>query len=392
MAGATPKSKQSRKPSKVARWEGFAIAALGAIFLAAVSSSVLPYARTHDFLSFYTGGMIAKTQPARLYDADLQAQIEYGLAPDMPVVTPFTRPAFYSLLCIPLTWMPLFTAFAVWIGLGVATALAIWYWAFRKYGPEALVYCPFFVPLAFGIANGQDTAFVTGLCMLAYAALDAGRKVLGGVLLALLLVKFHLFLLIPVVLLLRREWRILAGYVPTALAAIGVSFAIATPQSYLALLFNPKLAAIDVSPHMMINAHSLAVNFGLDFPVVRALTTLALAAAVLCIPRNAPFDRWFWATICGGLIISPHTFEYDAALLLLPILKVLANRQASGACRWIAATAIIPVPYLMTMLPKPFSATPALVITALFFTIAWPDWFNRRSIAVTVPLPLEPAT
>ena len=371
-------SPQRRKPPKLERWEAVTVALLGAVFFAAICSSVLPHARTHDFLGFYTGGLLAKTDPAHLYDAELQSKIQHQLAPEIPVFTPWPRPAFYSLFFIPLSFMSLKTAFAVWIGLGIATAFAIWYWAFRQFGPEALVYCALFVPLGFGIAHGQDIAFVSGLCVLAYSAAKSGRKVLCGVLLALLLGKYHLFLLMPVVLLARREWRILAGYVPSALAAIGVSLAMSSPQSYVALLTNPTLAALNPSPEMMINIHAIANNLSLDLPIVNILLALGIVAAVLLIPHDAPLDRWFWAAVCGGLLISPHTFEYDAALLLIPILTLLTNSTAAPPIRWIAATAVIPLPYFMTLLPKPLSAGPAILISLLFFAIAWPDWFDSR--------------
>ena len=170
----------------------------------------------------------------------LQSKIEFGLAPEIPVFTPFPRPAFSALAYIPLTWMPLKAAFAVWVALGVMVALAIWYWAFRRFGPEALVYCSLFVPLGFGIAHGQDNAFVAALLLWTYLAAERDRKVLWGLLLAALLGKFHLFLLIPAVLVLRREWRILGGYVPGALTAIVVSVLITSPRSYLAFLRNPS--------------------------------------------------------------------------------------------------------------------------------------------------------
>ena len=366
---------------KLGTWEGVAIGLGGALVFAVMCASVLPHARTHDFLGFYTGGLLIRTDPAHLYDSSLQSRIQYRLAPEIPVFTPIPRPAFSLAFYVPLTLMPLKTAFAIWIALGIAVAFGIWYWAFRRFGPEALVYCSLFIPLGFGIAHGQDIAFISALLIFAYTALERGRKALGGVLLALLLCKFHLFLLIPIVLLTRREWRILAGYVPTALVAVVVSSLIASPQSYLDFLRNPKLDALNPSPEMMVNVHSLAINLGLDYAAVRVLLILLVVVALAAIPKSAPLDRWFWAAIAGGLLVSPHTFAYDVALLLPAILKTLFDPKALAPARWIAIAAIIPFTYFLGSLPAPLPAGPALLVTLLFVALAWPECLGSRAVS-----------
>ena len=372
--------------SKPLTLEGFAkswgpgvVVILGAMaFFAMTSPSVMPYARTHDFLGLYAGGVLARTDPSHLYDPEIQSKVEYQLAPDIPIFTPFPRPAFSALFYIPLTFLPLKTAFTVWVALGIAIVFAIWAWAARTYGPEILVYCAFCIPLMFGITNGQDTAFVAGLLILAYCALERGYKALGGVLLAVLLWKFNLFLLVPIVLLIRREWRILVGYVPTALAAVGISAAMASPKSYIAFLTNSSLEALHTSPQMMLNTNAIALNAGLDYAFVRILLIVSVLAAVFLIPKSANLERWLFAAVCGGMLVSPHTFEYDGAMLLAPILKILADKTAAPLVRGIAATAAIPLPYFMPSFGKPYSGGPALLIFILFLAIAWPGWFEMR--------------
>ncbi|HEY3738297.1 MAG TPA: glycosyltransferase family 87 protein [Bryobacteraceae bacterium] len=364
-------------------WGPAGVAILGsAVFFIMVLSPVMPYARTHDFLGLYSGGVLVRTDPAHLYDPDAQMRVQLALAPEIPVLTPFPRPAFSALFYSPFTWLPLRTAFALWVTLGILGLFAIWTWAARRFGPEILVYCAFFVPFLFGIAHGQDTVFIAGLLILTYCALESGRKVLGGVLLGLLMCKFHLFLLVPAAILIRKEWRILAGYVPTAAAAAGLTIALASPASYLAFLRNSKLEALQTSPEMMLNVNSITLNLGFDYPWTRILLIALILAAVFAIPRTAPLDRWFWAAVCGSMLISPHTFAYDGALLLIPILKILADSSASPIVRGIAATAVIPLPYFMTLLPKPYSGAPALLIFLLFLVIAWPEWFRWRPWAL----------
>ena len=130
----------------------------------------------------------------------------------------------------------------------------------------------------------------------------------------------------------------------------------------------------------MINIQAIAINFKLDFLPIRILLTMLVVAGVVLIPRSVPLERWFWAAVAGGLLVSPHTFEYDASLLLAPILKMVCKEQTAKPIRWIAATTLIPLPYFMTLLPMPLSAGPALLIGVLFTAIAWPEWFNQRLV------------
>ena len=146
----------------------------------------------------------------------------------------------------------------------------------------------------------------------------------------------------------------------------------ASPQSYLAFLRNSKLEALSPSPEVMINVQAIAINFGLDYPLVRILLAAPMLAAVLLLPKSASFDRWFWSAVCGGLLISPHPFGYDAALLLVPILKIVCDSNAAAPIRWIAATAVIPMPY---------SAGPAILMTLLFAALSLAGVVRTRWVA-----------
>src|ERR1700704_65159 len=112
----------ARVPRSRSKWETWGAAAVallgGAVFIALIAPPILPYARTHDFLALYTGGVLAKTNPSRLYDVQLQDKIQLELAPERPVLAPFIRPAYSSAFYVPLTWMPFKTAFVVWLILG----------------------------------------------------------------------------------------------------------------------------------------------------------------------------------------------------------------------------------------------------------------------------------
>lgn len=374
-----PARKSSSRRTEASAWATAVVALIGcAVFLALVAPGVLPYGRTHDFLPVPATARLVQQDPAHLYDPAAQKNAQLALAPDMPVFVPFVRPAFAALLYIPLAGLSIESAFNLWISLGAAVLIAVWVWAARRYGPEILVYCAFFLPPIYGIIHGQDAAFLLGLLLAAVLAGERGAKTLQGALLALLLIKFHLFLLLPLALLLRREWKVLKGYVPTALVLVAISAWITPVRPYLAMLTDDSAEALNPSLQMMINVQSIAINFGLNFAIVKLALGAAVAAAVVLIPRDAPFERWFPSTVIGGVLLSPHAYQYDAAFFLIPILSILADKQAAPLRRAIAATAAIPLPYFMTLLPKPYSAGTAIVCLLLFLSIAWPEWFEGR--------------
>jgi hypothetical protein len=175
----------------------------------------------------------------------------------------------------------------------------------------------------------------------------------------------------------------LGAFTLTGLGAAIASVLIASPKDYLAILTNPRLEALNTSPEMMVNIHAIFVNLGLDNPIAKVLAAGAVLALVVAIPRGAPLDRWFWAMIAGGVLISPHAFGYDASRLLAPILLILfepgtgEQKRQRRYRQWVAATAVIPLPYFLTLLPPPYAGLPALLITTLFLVIAYPGWFER---------------
>src|SRR5437868_3861810 len=96
-AGSTTleKVQTSAAPAR-SYWFAFAAATLGVAFYVAICSFVVPYARQHDFLSFYTGAaMVRDGHAADLYNYDVQTQRFGHLAPN-EVVAPYIRPPFYA--------------------------------------------------------------------------------------------------------------------------------------------------------------------------------------------------------------------------------------------------------------------------------------------------------
>ncbi|MGH8336719.1 MAG: glycosyltransferase family 87 protein, partial [Gammaproteobacteria bacterium] len=194
-------------------WIPLAIAVLASLFWIAIGSTVVAKAKTYDFLSAYTAGMLARQGNfARLYDADLQYRVQKQAAPDAPIRIFVIRPPIFALMTAPFALLPFTPSFWLWIGSQIAALLAFWVWAARRFGSDALVYCAFFLPAATGLMNGQDNVWMMAVVSLAYLLRERGQPIAAGAVLAIGLVKFHLLLLLPLAIAVAGEWRLLAGF------------------------------------------------------------------------------------------------------------------------------------------------------------------------------------
>lgn len=342
---------------------GLGVALIAVVFYTMIGAGVAPHAREHDFLSFYTGAkLVLEGKGASLYDFELQTATEKALAPDAPEVPPFIRPPFYALLLAPLALLPLKAAFVTWVGLQIVGLLGFWVWAYRRFGPDSLVYCAFFMPTARGIMHGQDCVTMLLLMLGATLAFERRKDGLTGALVGLTLIKFHLLLLLPVVMLTRKRWKMLAGYSAVAAIEVAVSLAmvgLGGVRQYFDLITRRDLDALNPSPDMMVNIHSIAANLGIDAVWFKPMLFAAVLIVVLTANRN-----WFWAAALGSLLLPPHTYVYDLAILLIPGL-ILVFTEAERQVRVAAAVAMAPIPYLFTFFERPLAVIPSLAVVAL---------------------------
>lgn len=348
-------------------WTPWIVAVLSVVFYAAVCAPVLPYSAKHDFLSFYTGATVARGGDFHcLYDLEFQAAQQDRIVPGIQNIAPYLRPPFYAVLLIPLSLLPLHAAFAVWISAGLSLLCWIWWWTWRTFGPDALVFSALFLPTAYGIAHGQDCVFVAAAILASWIAMRRGNDLAAGAIGALALIKFHLLILFVPALLLRRKWAMLAGFAGVGIVEAGVSFALIGPagvRQYAGLLHNPNLATLHPSPERMINVHGLLANAGFHHGWIAAVP---VAAFTLLVAWYAKDDwLWFWGAIAGAILAVPHAYQYDAALLLVPLLAGIF-RGSSASLRMVAATAALPLPYLFTLFGKPWAAVPPLLLLVWF--------------------------
>ncbi len=360
---------------------------MAAVFWTIMGSQLVPGAKRADFLNLYTGASLAHSgQYARLHDYSAQSVVSRRLEPDVTVVFPFVRPPFYALALSPLAMLPYDQAFRVWIGIQISLLLACWWWAWRVFGPDALIWTSLFLPTALGIACGQDCVVTLAICCAAQEAYRRRFYTLTGLLLALTLIKFHLFLLVPLALLASRRWRMLGGYVTGALALLAVSLGLSGwsgLQSYAALLTRKDLATLSPSPERMLGVNAVLANFGVHWlPATLALSGVVAALALASAVTDPSGWRWLWAAVAGSLLISPHTYQYDAAALLVPGLLAVFQSE-SRTLRVVGAILLMPLLYGLNLAGAPYSAIPGIALMVFLWALAGvlPDRFRAPELA-----------
>jgi hypothetical protein len=356
------------------RWAIAGIAALtAAVFYLAVGANIVGNAQRHDFLNLYTGATLAHEGDfARLDDADRQFEIERKLVPDLPALVPFVRPPVYAAVLAPLATMPLKTAFWVWVVIQVAILMVCWAWAARRFGANGLMWAAVFLPTVYGIANGQDCAMMLLLMIVAYELAERESLAASGFAIGLALFKFHLLLLFPVLMIVSRRWRMLAGYCAAAGIEIGGTLVLSGKSGmveYVKLLQRKDIERLSPSPEMMSNIHAIAANLGIHSTAVSvALAGLVVATAVYA-AFNAPLWRWFAAGIAGSLLMVPHVYGYDAAVLLLPILLAIFQAGTKLA-RYSAMAIALPCVFWLPAAGAPWAMGPALAIFLFLISAA----------------------
>ncbi len=316
-----------------------------------------------DFLNLYTGARLARDgQFAAMHDPALQLRYERQIVPDRTVLVPFVRPHAYALLLLPLAWFSHAAAFWLWLGLQVAVAAAVLWWAARRFGRPALLGGLAFPGLWIGILFGQDPSILLATAAAGWVLAERGRPRAAGFVWGLGLVKFHLLLGLGAGLLLGRKWRMLEGFTLAGLALAAVGLLLGGVEgsiTYYRMLTNPDLAGLSPGPQMMTNLQSLAANLRLGHPWFYALMGAAAVSCLLLALRSGELWRWYASSMFCGLWLAPHIYAYDASILLPAFW--LAMTQARS--RW---------PLLAAAL--------YLAPVAIWFNLAGPPWSMANSL------------
>lgn len=361
-------------------------------FWAALGSVVIEGAKNHDFLNLYTGARLAaQGRFSELHDPQIQLALEREIVPATPELVPFVRPHFYAALLAPLSLLDFDSALAAWVGLHTALLTAIWLWGARRFGPDALILGAMFLPAPLGIAHGQDGVFMMAVVAGCWALAHKGRDGAAGVVLSLGLAKFHLLLCAPLGLALARRWSMLRGFAAggAALALVSVALGGWTgAQRYVALLRMKDLNRLSPSPELMINVHSIGVNLGIGGVELSAALVCLVLGMLVAAAWKAPLGRFLPATLAASLLVAPHIYGYDAAMML-PGIWLTCFGAESRFAKMTAGMLAAPVVYFAALAGAPWPALTAVALLAFLASLAAEPWLKPSAASADEPVRLS---
>lgn len=293
-----------------------------------------------DFMQFYViGGLALRGDWALQYDWPAVHALQVQLLPaSAPYYYAPAYPPLVAALYAPFAALPFPWAFGTW---ALATG-GLYAWLVSLCARActvlrrahvllaALVFPPFIALVIMGQSSLWPLAgFVGG-----WWALDRGRPVLAGLLLALVSLKPHFGVALAFVVVLTQSWRLLAGLiigiaVHAALAAgiAGVDAVQAWFAAAMGALRNP--GAFDPVDARHTHALRAAVAALAPERVATGVWLAVLGVSVWLTVRVWRADRsWalrFAALLLAAILASPHVLAYDG-VLLVPVVVWLLDR------------------------------------------------------------------
>ncbi len=339
-----------------------------------------------DFVNVYTSGnLVLQGRIDILYDVEAYRAFQSGLFDGA------LRHHNYSYPPVTLLYTWLFALLpypAAWIGWLIATG-ALFAAAARPYLRDAGIggWAAILAPAAIVNIWAGHYGFLIGALWLTAWRLLPGRPAAAGILIGLMLVKPHLAVLAPIVLLWRREWAAIAAAAATVALLVALSALLFGAQLWLTYLSETALlqAAMvdDVGAFFMRMMPTLTpalAILGVPIAAAAALQALTAVAAVVLLLRHLPRDsaEAGLATATATFLVLPYGFAYDMTVAGLAGL-ILFRRSLAGEPAWFALAAGLAAFVPMAVLYLNAVPAPVAPLLIAFQLLAMLGLIGRRA-------------
>jgi alpha-1,2-mannosyltransferase len=336
-----------------------------------------------DFVHFYTLGHLARLhQVSTLYDATALRQAHIDLVPSSAAhVFPPVYPPQVALLFAPFSIVPYEHALLVWnaltAGLYGLIVWSTWKSVSDRLANRAMVFtaAAAFPPLWILLLTGQNTIIVLAAMWAGWLALERGRPVMAGIAFGLLAIKPQFGIPFAVVVLVGREWSMLAGAVASVAAqasAVWLTLGWEAFEGFARTLpiIVGQYQVLESKPFMNHSLRSLTqlAPAWIATPLWAALVVAVLWWTARVWSSGAPLHVRLGVVIFASGLVNPHFQIYDVTILALPLLWLGGFmqepvRHARSDWYWKAVFWLFAALFLQSAIAKPLYASVILMLS-----------------------------
>lgn len=328
-----------------------------------------------DFANVWTGGTMALTGRLDiLYDVDRYHAFEHALYGTIGIHN-YSYPPIALFLDIPFALLPYGAALALWlVGTGSLFVLAA-----RPWLPEGrLSWLLLLTPAALMNIWTGHYGFLIGALFLAGWHWLPKRPRWAGICFGLMVLKPHVAVLVPIILLLRGDWRTIATAALTVGLLVLMSALVFGPElwtQYLTVTAGVQARMIDPGMEFyglmstslasaLLRQHvPAAIAYGLQGT---AMIGVAIGVTVATV-RGTPPATLALLAATGTFVLLPYAFNYDLTIVILAALVAYGRPDASLTEKAVALTAFLTPQWGMVASTIGIPLTPIALIS--LFTV-----------------------
>lgn len=337
----------------------------------------------YDFITFWSAGWLTLGgNGVGAFDAEAILAAQNHAVEGVTGVYLWHYPPTFQLIAAGLALLPYVMSYFVFVGFSLAAFLAAvrslvpW----RHAGTLLLALPGVFLCAVYG----QNSLISAALFAAAMANLER-RPAVAGVFIGLLAFKPQLGILIPFVLVIAGQWRVIYAAAATVLVYCGLATALLGVELWIAFVSNLSVVKEVLEsgllpwskiPSAFIFLRMLGVGQELAY-VVHSVVAVVAIAGTLFVWWRVGVTPLSWATlICGTMLVPPYTFNYEFVILTIPLVIILNHLvQRGGGVLWwekVVIASIVVGPLLMGPIVELVSIQLGFLV--LLATFAWTVW------------------
>ena len=351
-----------------------------------------------DFINVWTGGwMVWNDRIASLYDLDAYGAVQRSLFGAVEQHN-YSYPPLTLPLTMPFALLPYWLAFLLWLGgTGWLFVRAARPWMRNTGWPGWVV-----VLTPAGLVNiwAGHYGFLVGALVLSGWRWLPDRPRLAGVCFGLLAIKPHLAVLIPLILLLRRDWEAIVAAALTVAALLLMSLVIFGVQpwiDYFTVTAGVQAAMVNANGatfgFMSTSTATAMLAYGWHDLAAPAQIMMGLLGVSFVARAARVVDTKDLATLTATatFLVLPYAFNYDLTVSSLGALLLLVRSDVRPWEQFAAVFGFMAATLAMMAAIKGVHVMPLLLLGLAMAQYHVAMRTARGEVSPTEPLPAAPA-